>query len=212
MYTPMMWDTLGDHDPYSDLDITNDRIGRWDPLNQSLYVGYRVMLAGMLTVAKGDRATRHSVVEGRYPFLDDDVAQFCSEIAPEYKLRGFTDKWLLRRVAARILPKPIANQKKTMFRADLSAVFLGPGRPAWVDQLLCPESLEASGYFDAEGVPAAREKEKGKAYFTPELVPVAQHDLVREFGPHAVREMQVCHLYRYLDFMTELNKSLQGGK
>jgi asparagine synthase (glutamine-hydrolysing) len=156
LYAPSMWDTLGDHDPYSDLDITNDRIARWDPLNQSLYVAYRVMLAGMLMVAKGDRATRHSAVEGRYPFLDDDVVRFCSEIAPEYKLRGFTDKWLLRQAAAKILPRPIANRKKTMFRADFSAVFLGPGRPGWVDQLLSPESLAATGFFDVDGVPSVR--------------------------------------------------------
>src|SRR5439155_12956529 len=48
------------------------------------------------------------------------------------------------------------------------------------------------------------EEEMGRLYFSPELVPVSQHDLVRQFGWHAVREMQVCHLYRYLDFTTEL--------
>ncbi len=58
-----MWDHLADHNAYDDLDITNDRISRWHPLNQSLYVAYRVMLAGLLMVAKGDRvahATRRS--------------------------------------------------------------------------------------------------------------------------------------------------------
>ena len=93
-----------DHDPFSDLDITNDRIGRWHPLNQSLYVGYKVMLAGLLMISKGDRIAMHSSVETRYPFLDDDVIAFCASIAPEYKLHGMTEKWLLRRVAARTLP------------------------------------------------------------------------------------------------------------
>jgi asparagine synthase (glutamine-hydrolysing) len=86
-----MWDRLGDHSAYAELDITNDRIERWHPLNQSLYVAYRVMLAGLLMTAKGDRAARHSAVEGRYPFLDDVIA-LCAGIAPEYKLHGFTDK------------------------------------------------------------------------------------------------------------------------
>ena len=95
-----MWDRLGDHDPYADLDITNDRISRWHPLNQSLYVGYKVMLAGLLMISKGDRIAMHSSVETRYPFLDDDVIEFCAEIAPEYKLRGRTEKWILRQVAA----------------------------------------------------------------------------------------------------------------
>lgn len=153
LYTPGMWDRLGDHNPYSNLDVDNARISRWSPLNQSLYFGYKGMLAGLLMMAKGDRVSMHSSVEARYPFLDDDVIKFCSEIDPEYKLRGFKhDKWILRQVAARTLPKAIANRPKTMFRATFSKTFLGPHRPAWVDQLLSPESLRATGYFDPEAV------------------------------------------------------------
>ncbi len=48
------------------------------------------------------------------------------------------------------------------------------------------------------------EEEMGKVFFSPELVPVAQHPLVRELGQTAVRDMQVQHLYRYLDFTTQL--------
>jgi asparagine synthase (glutamine-hydrolysing) len=147
---------LSGHDAYSDLDLTNDRIARWHPLNQSLYVAYKVMLAGLLMVAKGDRVARNSSVEARFPFLDDDVTAFCASIAPEYKLRRFTDKWPLRRVAAQTLPPQIANRRKTMFRANLSDTFLGPDRPAWVDQLLSPESLRTTGWFDAESVARKR--------------------------------------------------------
>ena len=152
VYSDAMWQRLGDHSPYDDLDITNDRIGRWHPLNQSLYVGYKVMLAGLLMISKGDRIAMNASVETRYPFLDDDVIAFCAGIAPEYKLRGRTEKWILRQVAARILPERIARRPKTMFRACMSGTFLGPNRPSWVDQLLSPESLRATGYFDVEAV------------------------------------------------------------
>src|SRR5262249_45604983 len=63
---------------------------------------------------------------------------------------GLTEKWILRRVAEKTLPKRIANRPKTMFRAKLSKTFLGEHRPAWVDQLLSPESLRLTGYFDPE--------------------------------------------------------------
>ncbi len=155
-YSGAMWDRLGDHSAYDDLEITNSRIGRWHPLNQSLYVGYKVMLAGLLMVSKGDRIAMHSSVEARYPFLDDDVISFCAGIDPNYKLRGMTDKWLLRQVAARTLPPAIANRPKTMFRADRAPTFLAATRPAWVDQLLSPESLAATGYFDPSLVARAR--------------------------------------------------------
>jgi asparagine synthase (glutamine-hydrolysing) len=156
VYSGAMWDRLGDHSPFDDLDITNERIGRWHPLNQSLYVGYKVMLAGLLMIAKGDRIAMNASVETRYPFLDDDVIAFCSGIAPEYKLHGRTEKWILRRAAARILPHRIARRPKTMFRATMAGTFLGPRRPGWVDQLLSPESLKATGYFDPESVARQR--------------------------------------------------------
>ena len=152
LYSEAMWQQLGDHSPYSDLDITTDRMSRWHPLNQSLYVGYKVMLAGLLMISKGDRIAMNASVETRYPYLDDDVIAFCAGIAPEYKLHGMTEKWILRQVAQKILPRQIANRPKTMFRASLAQTFLGPQRPAWVDQLLSPESLRATGYFDVASV------------------------------------------------------------
>jgi asparagine synthase (glutamine-hydrolysing) len=156
VYSAEMWRRLAGHLAFDDLDITNDRFTRWAPLNQSLYVGYKVMLAGLLLQAKGDRIAMNSSVEARYPLLDDDVIAFCASIAPEYKLRGRVDKWLLRQVAARTLPPRIANRPKTMFRASRSSAFFAPDRPRWVDQLLSRESLRATGWFDPEGV--ARER------------------------------------------------------
>jgi asparagine synthase (glutamine-hydrolysing) len=38
----------------------------------------------------------------------------------------------------------------------MSRTFLGPGRPAWVDQLLSRESLARTGYFDPQAVAAVR--------------------------------------------------------
>ena len=129
LYSREMWDRLGDHDPYDDLDLDNPRMTRWNPLNQSLYVGYKVLLAGHMLISKADRVMMRSSVEGRYPFLDEDVIDFCAGLAPEYKVRGLTDKWLLRQVAARMLPPRIANRPKTMFRAKLSQSFLRPPSP-----------------------------------------------------------------------------------
>lgn len=156
LFSAAMWEQLGGHSPYADLGLANPRIARWDSLNRSLYVGYKTLLPGLLLNAKGDRVAMRSSVETRYPFLDEDVISFCASIAPEYKLNGRTDKWLLRRVAGRVLPPAIANRRKTMFRATMSATFLGSDRPAWVDQLLSRESLARTGYFDPQAVAAVR--------------------------------------------------------
>jgi asparagine synthase (glutamine-hydrolysing) len=156
IYSGAMKEKLGDHDPYSDLDLRTDRIKRWHPLNQSLYAGYKIMLPGMLLLSKGDRIAMNASVETRYPYLDEDVIAFCASIAPEYKLRGMTEKWILRQVARRVLPQRIAKRPKTMFRASMSGTFLGSHRPLWVDQLLSRESLTATGYFDPRTIAQQR--------------------------------------------------------
>jgi asparagine synthase (glutamine-hydrolysing) len=186
LYSGGLRESLSGHNPFEDLDLTNERMAKWHPLNRSLYVGYKVMLAGLLMVSKGDRIAMHNSVEARYPFLDDDVIQFCSQIAPEYKLRGMTEKWILRRVAERTLPKKIANRPKTMFRASLSGTFLGPHRPAWVDQLLSPESLAATGYFDAKNV----SKQVWRQRTIPRLTPAR---FVYDLGLTSVVSTQLWH-------------------
>ena len=152
LYSSELSASLVDHDPYDDLDLDVERMKRWHPLNRSLYVEYRLMLPGLLLHAKGDRAAMRNGVEARYPFLDDAVIDLCARVAPELKIRRLTEKWLLRRVAARHLPSKAANRPKTMFRAKLSEVVLGPARPAWLRDLVSPASLKKSGLFDPEAV------------------------------------------------------------
>lgn len=155
LYSPDMWHQLQGYSPYEDLGFNAARMKRWHPLNQSLYAASKIMLPGMLLAAKGDRALRHASLEGRFPFLDERVVDFCSQLPPNYKLRGLTDKWLLRKVARRVLPAQIANRRKTMFRANLSSTFIGPQAPEWAKQLLSRDSLKATGMFSVEGVERA---------------------------------------------------------
>ena len=120
---------------------------RWHPLNRSLYLGYKVLLAGLLLNQKGDRVAMANSVEARYPFLDEDVIAFASRIHPRWKLRGLAkDKYLLRQAAERILPAEIAWRPQghvpRAARRDL------PGPPAILrarsDQ---PQSLGAHRLF-----------------------------------------------------------------
>jgi asparagine synthase (glutamine-hydrolysing) len=157
LFSEGMWDNLQGHSGYDELELPIERFRRWHPLNQSLYLSNKIMLPGMLLAAKGDRAMHNASTEGRFPFLDEDVIAFCTQLQPRMKVRGLTDKWLLRQVAKKVLPPAIARRPKTMFRAHMGSTFLGNDRPAWVDQLLSPVSLRATGYFNEQGVQWARE-------------------------------------------------------
>jgi asparagine synthase (glutamine-hydrolysing) len=153
LFSSQMWDRLGDHLPYEDLGIDVARVRRWSPFNRSLMLGGRVMLAGHLLSSKGDRVAMHSSVETRYPFLDEDVFAFLAQLPPQWKLRRLREKYALRLLAQRWLPKEIAWRTKAMFRAPFDS-FHGDGQtsPAYVDQLLSDESLRKSSFFDPAAV------------------------------------------------------------
>jgi asparagine synthase (glutamine-hydrolysing) len=151
-YSDELKQRLGTHIAYEDLTFDTDRIRRWHPLNQSLYFGYKIWLAGLLLNHKGDRVAMSNSVETRYPFLDNHVNDLCSRIHPRWKLRGVRfDKYLLRQAAARYLPKDIALRPKAMFRAPQAESFFGHP-PQFVEQLMSEESLRKTGYFDVAAV------------------------------------------------------------
>jgi asparagine synthase (glutamine-hydrolysing) len=151
-FSAALKDQLGEHVAYEDVELDTTRMRRWSPLNQSLYYGYKIHLAGLLLNHKGDRVAMANSVETRYPFLDEDLIDFTSRIAPRWKLRGvMRDKYILRQAASRILPHEVAFRKKGMFRAPLAESFF-VNAPPYVRQLMSPEALAKTGYFDPDTV------------------------------------------------------------
>jgi len=151
-----MREAVRDHNPYLDLQPNLERIRRWHPFNRSIYVGGRAHLPGLLMNAKGDRVAMHSSVETRYPFLDEKIYDFLAKLHPRWKMRGLTDKYILRKVAERWLPRAIAWRPKAMFRAPFDS-FYTERAPAFVAQLLSEESIRRAGYFDPAAVTHFRE-------------------------------------------------------
>lgn len=145
LYADDMAARLRDHDPIADLGLDLARMRRWHPLHQSLYLEYKLMLPGHLLHGKGDRVAMRSALECRYPFLDEDFVDLAARLAPSFKQRRLTGKWLLRQLARRVLPAAIADPPKQMFKAH-PLCSLAP-HPAWIDQLLRPASLRATGWF-----------------------------------------------------------------
>jgi asparagine synthase (glutamine-hydrolysing) len=143
------------------------------------------MLAGHLLTAKGDRVAMNSSVETRYPFLDEAVFDFLARLHPRWKLRGFCEKYLLKRLAERWLPRAIAWRRKAMFRAPLDSFNLDR-TPPFVDQLLSPESLARTNYFDAQAVHHWRQASR-------EMRPGSTQRLSVELGLVGVVSTQLWH-------------------
>lgn len=132
----------------------------WDPLSRAQYLEITLFLSNYLLSSQGDRVAMGHSVEGRFPFLDYRVVEFCAHLPPRMRLNGLADKYLLRQSAKRIIPPTIAARPKQPYRAPISRCFLGENRPDYVDELLSPASLKRFGCFDSGKV--ARLVEKGR--------------------------------------------------
>ncbi|MEZ5461199.1 asparagine synthase (glutamine-hydrolyzing) [Dokdonella sp.] len=128
-------------------------IRRWTPLARDQYVEAKSLLAGYLLAAQGDRVASANSVEGRVPYLDHRVIEFGNRLPPNYKIRGLTEKYLLRRALSDLLPLDIVTRTKQPYRAPDSQSFFNNGKaPDYVTDLLSAERIRKSGYFDATRV------------------------------------------------------------
>ncbi len=126
--------------------------GRWDDLSQAQYLEVTTLLSSYLISSQGDRMLMAHSVEGRFPFLDSDVMEFCNGLPPDYKLAGLNEKQILKLAARGRVPDPIINRQKQPYRAPDAVSFLGPEAPSYAGEMFSEEALRDSGLFDVQAV------------------------------------------------------------
>ena len=102
-------------------------------------------------LVKMDIATMIHSLEGRSPFLDHHLAEFAARLPPNYKLRGRTGKYILKRALRDHLPKSIQHRGKQGFALPIGRWFRHELRQVAYDVLLDPRTL-ARGMFDGQAV------------------------------------------------------------
>jgi len=146
-------ESVAEEDPIaSALDSLPARVRGWKPLARAQYLEMQTLLGGYLLSAQGDRMLMGNSVEGRFPFLDHRLIEFAAAVPERLKLRGLTEKWILRRYAARWVPPGIVARRKYPYRAPISAALTGPDAPAWARELLSREAVRKAGVFNEEKV------------------------------------------------------------
>lgn len=125
---------------------------RFGPLGQAQYLEIATFLSGYLLHSQGDRMLMANAVEGRFPFLDVHVAELAARLPERMRLRGLREKVLLRRATRELLPDDVRQRPKRPYRAPILRTFFGPDAPPYVQELLSPGRVEASGLFAASAV------------------------------------------------------------
>jgi asparagine synthase (glutamine-hydrolysing) len=136
-----------------------DELERWSPLARAQYLEITIFLTEYLLSSQGDRVAMAHSVEGRFPFLDHRVVEFCNQLPPHFKLRGLDEKHLLKRAVRDLLPEAIWHRPKRPYRAPIHRSFFPGGQPLeWVADLLSPAQIEAAGCFQPQAVAALLKK------------------------------------------------------
>ena len=112
----------------------------------------------------GDRVAMAHSVEGRYPFLDVRMIEFCNRLPSRLKLRGLTEKYLLRQLAREYLPAEILGRRKRPYRAPIHRSFFNEATPDYVREMLSETAVKTAGIFNPVAVAQLAAKlEQGKA-------------------------------------------------
>jgi asparagine synthase (glutamine-hydrolysing) len=125
---------------------------RWGTLERAQYLEVTVFLSQYLLSSQGDRMGMANSIEGRFPFLDHRVVEFCSQLPSRLKLNGMTEKYLLRQVAKEWLPEEIWTRGKRPYRAPIQRSFFNESAPEYLAELLSERELRSAGLFDANAV------------------------------------------------------------
>lgn len=129
-----------------------DDFKHWPSLAQAQYLEITTFLSTYLLSSQGDRVAMANSVEGRFPFLDYRVIEFCNHLPSQLKLKGLNEKWLLRQLASKLLPADIWQRRKRPYRAPIHRSFFHENTPAYVSELLSESALQESGLFSPRAV------------------------------------------------------------
>ena len=132
---------------FSDLLQSQEGTGE---LARLLYLDTKGELPGDILV-KIDRMSMATSLEVRSPLLDHPLFEFAASLPDRAKLKGWTTKFLLRKVASRYLPSNLLKRRKHGFSVPLDRWFRHE-LSSYVQEVLLDPLTQSRQYFRQEMV------------------------------------------------------------
>ncbi len=126
------------------------RAGDRHPLNKSLYVDTKSYLCDNI-LTKVDRMSMATSLEARVPYLDVDLVELAFAMPAQYKIVKGETKALLKKVAARHLPRECVYRPKEGFSIPIKQWLSTSLRPLMED-LLDARKIRGQGIFQVARV------------------------------------------------------------
>jgi len=124
------------------------------PLDKAQYVWIKTMLEGQILTWGGDRVDMANSMEARPPFLDHHLAEFATRVPPSLRIKGRTEKYVLREAMKGVLPKTLYEREKFAFMAPPAHTDEEKWKAmkALANEYLSDEAIDQTGLLDKDGV------------------------------------------------------------
>jgi asparagine synthase (glutamine-hydrolysing) len=135
----------------SDADVRGQLAGR-DPLNQSLYMWAKTGLPTYILTILGDRMEMAHSIEGRVPFLDHQLVEVICSLPVNQKIRGMTEKYVLREAVRDVITDTVYRRQKHPFLSPPATLDPHKRLNALVQDTLRGPVLASIPFFDQKKV------------------------------------------------------------
>jgi len=129
-----------------------EELAELDLLSRAQWIESTQFMSGYLLSSQGDRMGMAHSVEGRYPFLDHRVIEFCSKLPWNHKIRGLNEKYLMKKLMDGKLPDQVVHRPKQAYRAPVASSLTSAKAPEYLRELMSPEMLNKFGIFNTGSV------------------------------------------------------------
>ncbi len=119
-------------------------------LDAMLYIDTKTWLPDDLLI-KADKMTMANSLELRVPLLDHRVLEFAASLPPNFKLKDFRTKYILKKALSKRIPKQIRNRKKAGFPVPYSG-WIRHELKDMVWAVLTDSKTTNRGYFNKQAV------------------------------------------------------------
>ena len=135
----------------SDIDVPGQLEGR-DALNQSLYLWGKSVLANYILTMLGDRMEMAHSIEGRVPFLDHHVVECICRQPVNMKIRGMTEKYVLREAVRDVITDTVYRRQKHPFLSPPATLNPDQTFNIYVQDVLRGGTMKSISYFNQQEV------------------------------------------------------------
>jgi asparagine synthase (glutamine-hydrolysing) len=132
-------------------DVQGQLKGR-DALHQSLYLWSKTVMVGYILTMLGDRMEMAHSIEGRVPFLDHKLVETIVSQPVNQKIRGMTEKYVLREAVKDVITDTVYRRQKHPFLSPPATLHPDDTFHRYVEDMLRGKALAALPFFNQKRV------------------------------------------------------------